>query len=172
MLGSDPAQGGAFYADAGYYSLEATTSSGKAKLNNIGIYKLSYEMYVSRSISFRPGYSLYALGTSYSDLGYGIDIESMYYPLTNPRTERYQEGGVQWTYRGFWHPYAVISFHQRQYQSIQSTYAGLGFGLGMVLNLFQGVNAHAEAKGLGLKGPSGSRLGEVQFVGGIGIEVD
>lgn len=167
-----PSIAGAFNADAGYYSLEARTSNGTAKLENIGVYRLAYEMNVSNHISFRPGYTLYALGTSYSDLGYGLDIEGVFYPLTNTRTERFHEGGVNWEYRGFWHPYTILSFHQRQYQSIQSTYAGLGIGFGVALSIFQNMNAHVEAKGLGLKGPSGSRVGEVQILGGIGIEVE
>lgn len=157
---------GEYGARFGYFNLEATTSSGKAKLSNIGLYSFTYAMNLGDHLEFRPGYSLYILGTSNIDLGYGPDIAVSYYPVTFNRPMLSTTSDLSLSLAEIYRPYVTLGFRQRQFQSIQSGYAGLGISLGSEIHWQSDSFFSAELSISILRGPLQSEITETNLIGG------
>jgi hypothetical protein len=161
------------YADdyqvgAGYFSLEGRTSSQTARLSNVGLYRFTYSLDIGDHFEFKPGYSLYLLGTSKVDLGYGLDLGFAYYPLTFNRELALDSNQMSWRHEELFRPFVSISFHQRQFQSINSGYAGLGLEVGTEVAWSEMFYVFAQAGFNFLKGPLDSRIQEIVILGGLG----
>ena len=169
---SNTAIANTFHSTVGYYSLNAKTSSGKQNLSNLGVYRFLYEVEVAKKISFKPSYSLYTIATTSGlELGYGTDIEFSYFPIANNGPMSYQNANVNWETYEIFRPYASLSFHQRQYQAIQSNYAGLGVQIGCSYQYNQNIQITAYTASIYLTGPLSSRISEIQVGGGIGLKL-
>lgn len=175
MLGlgvSGPAWGNSFNSTVGYYSINAETSGGKQTLQNFGVYRFIYDIDVAQHFSFRPSYSLYTIsGTDGLEFGYGTDIEFSYLPFTRNGAMSFQSPLVSWQTYEILQPYVSLSFHQRQYQSIQSNYAGLGVQAGSSYQLSRSIRLMAYVASMYLNGPLSSKINEFQLAGGIGMQL-
>jgi hypothetical protein len=78
---------------------------------------------------------------------------------------------VSWQTYEILQPYVSLSFHQRQYQSIQSNYAGLGFQAGSTYQLSHSIRLMAYVASIYLNGPLSSKVNEFQMAGGIGMQL-
>ncbi len=172
ILTSNVAIANSFSSTVGYYNIAATTSSGTQVLQNFGVYRFIYDIEVADHFAFRPSYSLYSISTASGlEFGYGTDIELSYMPFTQNGPQNFQNSNVSWRTYEIFRPYVSLSFHQRQYQSIQSNYAGLGFQAGSSYQFNQSINIIAYAASMYLNGPLSSRISEFQFAGGIGMKL-
>jgi hypothetical protein len=166
------ALGNSFNSTAGYYSINAETSAGRQTLQNFGVYRFIYDIDIAQHFSFRPSYSLYTIsGTDGLEFGYGTDIEFSYLPLSRNGAMSYQSPSVSWQTYEIFQPYVSLSFHQRQYQSIQSNYAGLGFQAGSTYQLSRSIRLMTYVASIYLNGPLSSRVNEFQLAGGIGMQL-
>ncbi len=172
LFASSNALGNSFNSTMGYYSITAETSVGKQTLQNFGVYRFIYDIDVAQHFSFRPSYSLYTIsGSDGLEFGYGTDIEFSYLPLTRNGAMSFQNPSVSWQTYEIFQPYVSLSFHQRQYQSIQSNYAGLGFQAGSTYQLSRSIRLMAYMATIYLNGPLSSRVNEFQLAGGIGMQL-
>ena len=152
----------------GYFNLDAKTSSGSTTIANLGYLKFLYSIDISNNVVFWPGYSLYFLGGANSDLGFGLDLELAYYPLSNASRFNSKSGHGQWTSYETIRPFVSFSFDQRSYQSVQSAYAGMGFALGADYQVSRSIFYFGKLAFLSLSGPLDSSISELQIQGGIG----
>lgn len=156
----------------GAYQIDATTSEGSVSLKNVGLAKFNYYLRLRENISFRPGYSLYVLKGKDADLGYGFDFSFLYYPLTRISSFTIDNNSVKWVHREVFRPYVGLSFHQRQYQSIQSNYAGIGICAGLEYRpgafLPDSMHVTTEVNLIGLDGPLSAKITETQATIGLG----
>jgi len=172
LLASDLILANSFNSTAGYYSITATTSNGQQTLQNFGVYRFIYDIDVAQHFSFRPSYSLYTIsGSDGLEFGYGTDIEFSYLPFSRNGAMSYQSPSVSWQTYEIFQPYVSLSFHQRQYQSIQSNYAGLGIQAGSSYQLSRSIRLMAYMASIYLNGPLSSRVNEFQLAGGIGMQL-
>jgi len=172
LFSSNIAIANSFGSTVGYYSIAATTSTGTQTLQNFGVYRFIYDIEVADHFAFRPAYSLYSISTATGlEFGYGTDIELSYMPFSQNGPQNFQNSNVSWRTYEIFRPYVSVSFHQRQYQSIQSNYAGLGFQAGSSYQYNQSINFIAYAASIFLNGPLSSRINEFQFAGGIGMKL-
>ncbi|MFW7379130.1 MAG: hypothetical protein ACOH5I_10015 [Oligoflexus sp.] len=160
LISNTEAQASEFRVSAGYFNLEAKTSTQRTNLGNLGVYRFAYAAAIGDHFSFQPGYSLYVIGTSSFDLGYGLDLNFGYYPLSLNRGYRQSYKNIKWQQTDELRPFVMVSFYQRQYQSIQSTYAGLGLSLGADYQL-QSIALFARGGLALLKGPFGAQISEI-----------
>ncbi|MFK8139285.1 MAG: hypothetical protein AB8E15_13075 [Bdellovibrionales bacterium] len=151
----------------GFYSLEAKTSSASGSSANLGLYRANYAMDLTRNLDFNVGYTLIMSNIVGGDLGYGFDFGVSWYPL-GPSAPIM--GGVEGlfvkiepTYR----PFVELSFHQRQFQSVQSSYAGFGIALGAERDFTDSYDLKASARFISLDGPSGSSASELSLSFGV-----
>jgi hypothetical protein len=172
LFPSNLALANSFSSTAGYYSIAAKTSSGTENLKNFGVYRFIYDIEVGDKFAFRPSYSIYTISSDAGlEFGYGTDIEFSYMPLTRNGSMNFQNSNVSWRTFEVFRPYVSISFHQRQYQDIQSNYAGLGLQAGTSYQYDQSIYILAYAASIFLSGPLSSRINEFQFAGGIGMNL-
>jgi hypothetical protein len=168
------ALGDQYEISGGYFQIEAVTSENKATVSNAGLIELAYCIEFTSSIALKPGYSLYLFPASGagSDIGYGLDIGLKWYPFSQAPVFRISSGGTRWTYAEIIRPYLVLSFHQRQYQSIQSSYAGLGLSVGsefvLPLSFLRSLYGVVDFSSIDLNGPLNSTITETQYTFGIG----
>lgn len=149
-----------------YFSITSKTSAGQRNLSNLGHFMVSYEIPVLDRVTIKPSYSLYIVGSDLSDLGYGLNLEFDYYPFSFNRRLIYKDQNLFVSSSEKLRPYVGLSFHQRQYQSIQSSYAGLGINVGADYQWQQDTKLNVWFASLSLSGPLDSEISEIQF--GVG----
>lgn len=170
LMLAEPLLGNAFITSTGYYHIKAKTSAGKQTLANFGVYRFAYEADIAQHFAFRPSYSLYTIASSSGlELGYGTDLEFSYLPFTQNSPLSFENNRTSWQSYEVLKPYISLSFHQRQYQSIQSNYAGLGLQIGGYWQLNRSFQIVSYLSSMYLDGPFGSRIQETQVSGGIGM---
>lgn len=157
----------------GYYRITAKTSEKSPTIANVGVVKMSYHLSLTPAVTLRPGYSIYALkGSDEIEIGYGLDIGILWYFLSADPHFYLDEGPIKWEYNEIYRPYMAFSFHQRQYQAIQSSYAGIGLTVGCEFKpgglLPGGMYFVSELNYMAMDGPLDSTLNEIQVIGGIG----
>ncbi len=161
-------EAGKFNFNMGYYSLSAISSTAKrGNVNNFGIYNLEYRLGVLSHFEIGLGYSILMSNIIGGDLGYGPDFSLYWYPLTLTTADRGSSDKVQYASTDLWKPYLGISFSQRQFQAVQTNYAGFGLMVGLERVLtdvwsVQGlVNFHSYS------GNASSSATEFDYLGGI-----
>lgn len=153
-----------------FFSLEAENSRGSQNLSNLGHFQVSYEVPVFDKIRITPSYSLYILGSDFSDLGYGLNVGVSYFPFSLNRSMIHRSKDLFIHSAEKIRPFVGLSFHQRQYQSIQSTYAGLGIKFGADYQWKPDTRVSFFIASLSLSGPLDSQVTE--FQAGVGTSLD
>lgn len=157
---------------AGYYNLSASTSDTKVNLQNIGLFRFSYLLPIFDRFEFNAGYSLYVLGSSDIDLGFGPDFGFSYFYLSRNDATRFDNGSVSLKSYEIWRPFVGVQFSQRQYQSVQASYAGLNLNTGTDYSLTERMAVRATATYQMLKGPLSSKVKEFSLVGGLVVDLE
>ncbi|WP_132323321.1 hypothetical protein [Pseudobacteriovorax antillogorgiicola] len=158
-------------ATLGYFNIKSTTSAGDTNLANLGHFRLVYEIPFMNRFSVKPSYSLYLLGIDSSDIGYGFDLEFNYYPFTFNRPMKLGQNSLNFMSAEKLRPFVGLSFHQRQYQSIQSNYAGIGITFGAQYQYSREFRFVSGLTVISMKGPLDSALSEQQLYFGTIIEL-
>lgn len=152
----------------GYFDLTAKTDSSSGNVNAVGYYHFGYAHSLLPSLDLCLGYSLMMTQTVGGDLGYGADIGFAWYPisLSYPYELRIP-GQTSFMISELWRPFVTISFHQRQYQSVQAAYAGFGISAGIERSFKHPISFKGEIRTITLNGPRQSVANEMDFFGGI-----
>lgn len=151
----------------GYFSLLAKTKEKSGSVDNFGAYQLNFRYAVTHFMEVAIGYSLIASKTFSGDFGFGPDIGLIYFPFTSANPISAATENVHYTSYELFKPYLTTAFHQRQYQSIQSSYAGFGFGAGSEVYWKSNMSFKVEIRYLPLGGPDSAISNELDFLGGI-----
>lgn len=152
---------------AGYFSLMAKTKEKAGNINNFGSYQLNFRYAVAHFLEVSIGYSLIASKTFSGDFGFGPDIGLVYFPFTSANPIEASRENVHFRSYELFKPYLGMAFHQRQYQSIQSSYAGFGFAAGSEIYWKENMSFKVEARYLPLGGPDGAISNEFDVLAGI-----
>lgn len=153
----------------GFFMLSATNSRGSSSISNLGSYQISYRMPIRLQMEFQLGYSLMASKTIGGDLGYGPDLGLLYFPMTLASAAVGRGENIEIESSEFFRPYIAGAFHQRQYQSTQSSYAGFSFTGGSEYLLRPGFSLRGELRYLRLIGPSNSTANQIDFLAGFSV---
>ncbi|MCB0385196.1 MAG: hypothetical protein KDD43_07370 [Bdellovibrionales bacterium] len=152
---------------AGWFSISAKTNSGSSELSNFGAYRINYFIPVFRQLDLTVGYSLLMSDTFGGDLGYGVDGGVTYYPISNSRPIKADSENARMVVDSLWRPYAGLGFSQRQFQSVQSTYAGFSLFGGVERSLMREFDFKAELRIVELQGAGVATATEMTLVAGI-----
>ena len=153
----------------GFYSFASETSTDTASISFPGYFGCEFDISVTDSIVIAPGYSVYIISTADTDLGYGFDLMAKYFPVTISSVVRQSNENDEWTLAPLWRPYAMLGFEQRQFQSIQSNYAGILIGGGTHYQMFKEDYLFSELSFTYLAGPSSSNIKEFKLTIGYGF---
>lgn len=151
----------------GYFSLKAKTKEKAGNVSNLGAYQMNFRYAVAHYLEIGIGYSLIASKTFSGDFGFGPDIGLVYFPFTSANPIEATSSNVHFVSYEVYKPYLTGAFHQRQYQSIQSSYAGFGFGAGSEIYWKRNMSFKLELRYLPLAGPDKAVSDEVDFMGGL-----
>ncbi len=159
-------------AQFGYFQLAAKNSQGTSHIANLSLLDLTFALPVHRQVDFCVGYSLYALEGSSVELGFGPNLGVRYFPLTSGGTETYGFGNSTLTHYQVFRPFVALQFHQRQFQTVQSSFAGIGLGVGTEYAWSGNAFFTGALNYRYLKGPLQSRIIETSVTFGIGTTLN
>ena len=151
----------------GGYSFSAQTSTKKAQLTNIGSFSFEYAIPVKSQFEFFFGYTLNLEGGLSGDIAYGLDIGTKYFPFqwTNDISASSSEFSL--SIQEKMRPYFGLSFHQRQFQSIHTSYAGFGLTAGLEYRLLKNINLSFTIRSLSLSGPDKASASIIESLVGM-----
>jgi hypothetical protein len=149
--------------DLGFYTIKAvgpTSGSGTGTINlsTPGAYALSAGYAIHPQIELSPGYTIFYSKIYMGDMGFGPDFYLHYYPLTTSSGLRASQNEVSYFEREQIRPFVSVSFHQRQFQSVQSSYSGFGFDFGSEIQISKIYSIRALMRTMSLAGPSGASM--------------
>jgi hypothetical protein len=170
-LGSNLAEASRFGASMGYYSLQAETSGGKKDISNIGVYRIAYLLSMMDHFEFNVGYSIYVIGSRKLDLGFGPDLGMLYFPFSQNASSRLDQGSIDFRSFEHWRPFFGGTFHQRQFQSIQSSYAGPGLQLGADYGFNQTTSIRGLMEYQWLSGPLQASVNSLSLLFGVALDI-
>lgn len=153
----------------GVFSLTAETDNGSGSISGVGSYLLAYRHPLSQTLELGLGYSMNATETFGGDLGYGPDLGISYFPLTTTQPEEFRDNTTTVKISPLWRPYVSLSFHQRQYQSTQTSYGGFGLAGGSEYQWKPTMSFKLEIRLLNLTGPSNGKATEIDAMAGISL---
>lgn len=151
----------------GYFTLEAKTKEKKGNVDNFGAYQLNYRYAFANYLELAIGYSLIASKTFSGDFGFGPDIGLVYFPFSSSNAIEATSENVNFRSYELYKPYVVGAFHQRQYQSIQSSYAGFSAGVGVEIYWKSNISINIESRYLPLGGPNSATSNEFDLLAGF-----
>ena len=151
----------------GYYSLSATTTSGSTSLSNLGAYRLSISHEIHRKVSLNVGYNILFESIITGDSSFGFDLGANYFHWGSGNVGNSKIGNIDIKIFQDWSPYVGFNFNQRQYQSIRSSYSGIGLTVGSLKNLLGKMNLIIEARYVSLSGATSSTATELSLQSGI-----
>ena len=123
-------------AHFGFYDIraESQSSSGNTSvlaLQRPGSYQLQAQFRLLEPLEIGIGYSLFYSKIIAGDMGFGPDISLIYFPKTAGSRQTWSQEGLSVKALENWRPFISGSFHQRQFQSIQTSYSGFGLQVGL-----------------------------------------
>lgn len=152
---------------AGGYSLSASTDEASGSASGLGGYKINYSFNLLNNLDMTVGYSIIMSNTFGGDLGFGFDFEFNYFPLTPSIPINSKSTKSFMTVKPLWRPLVGICFHQRQFQSVNSNYAGFGLNLGFERSMDRIFDLKGLVRYSVLGGPGSANATEILILGGI-----
>jgi hypothetical protein len=153
----------------GVYSFTAKTSVSQATLSNWGAYSFEYLIPFQQQFDFHFGYTINMEGGISGDIAYGLDLGVHYYPFNKTSNTYFKTPTLSLVISEKLRPFVGLSFHQRQFQSIRTSYAGFGFSMGADYAMWKRTDLTSSLRFLSLKGPESSTSTLVEIFGGIVI---
>ena len=162
------------YADSfdilfGAYDLSAKTESASGSSTNIGGYKLTYSHNLAPQFTLTAGYTLIMSDTIGGDLSFGFDLGGNYYFLTPSDRLVSETKNATMTIAHKLRPYVGLTFHQRQFQSVKSNYAGFGLNAGSTFDINKDYELKALFRYITLSGPQNATATELSILLGLTI---
>jgi hypothetical protein len=153
----------------GGYQFNASNkrNNTSSSLSGLGSYRLGYRYEFFDNLELDLGYSLLATKTLSGDLSFGVDLGMTYFPFTTAGDIRVNTAEVSGLYQSLWRPFVGVAFHQRNFQSTSSQYAGPGVKLGTEYQWRESVSFEAMLRYISLGGPNQSAAVQIEGLFGI-----
>lgn len=155
----------------GFFGISAKTARSQGSLSNVGAYMVQYRHPFGSKLEVGLGYSVLMSKGIGGELAFGPDIGIYYFPLTRNNSLEMDEFATRMSWSEVWKPYLSVCFAQKQFQSVQTTYAGIGFTVGTERSLDSSVNVFGQASYRTMSGNSGATATEFSVLGGASIYV-
>lgn len=166
---STAAAGSKFDIMTGFFSISAKTDQTSGNLSGFGSYRFTYHYRLVDNLDLDAGYSLFLSRGISGDMGYGPDFGFSYYPFTAGGLIRASTKNVTYESMELWRPYVGLSFHQRQFQSVNSAYAGFGGSVGTNYRYSDQIDLKTELRLQTLTGPNKASATETELFFGLGF---
>jgi hypothetical protein len=161
-------------ADFGFYSISAkgpsTSQSSGVNLSGPGSYSLSGQFSILPSFELGVGYTVFYSKFISGDMGLGPDLSAVWYPVNQGSGLAFNSQGLRYFEIQTWRPYAAISFHQRQFQSVESSYSGFGFSGGVEMQYSKETAFRATVRSMSLLGPAKSTFDYLDILIGLQLQ--
>ena len=154
----------------GYYSVNAKTATASGSTSGPGLYQFNFRRAITTKFEFTIGYTVYFSSLISGDSGSGLDIGVNYFPLTFSGPVEAAGPGASISIDEIWRPYLGVTFNQRNFQSVQTTYTGYGIHIGIERSLTDTLNLNGMARTIKLSGPRQSTGTETDFLVGAGFK--
>lgn len=166
------AQTAKFVLSAGAFQFSAENASNKLSrsISGMGSYQVSYRHAVKQVFEIDLGYSMLATETIGGDVSFGFDIGANYYPLTDATGLVGDSDLAIIRLNDRWRPFVGLSFSQRNFQSTNSQYAGLGIKGGTEFQFNEQFAIHGTVRYLMLGGPNQSFATQIDILSGIVVQ--
>jgi hypothetical protein len=168
----DAAKAGKLVLSGGAYSFSAENASTRvsATLSGLGSYQIAYRHAIAQNFELDFGFSLLATNTFGGDLSFGIDVGANYFFMTSSGViaSDSSEGNIVLIHR--WRPFVGASFHQRNFQSTASQYAGFGLKGGTEYQYDERFALHGTIRYLSLAGPNQAGASQIDILTGLVIQ--
>lgn len=138
----------------GAYSISAKTDRSSGSFSGPGIYRVAYRQGFIDGFEFTAGYSLLFSSVISGDMSYGPDIGAIAYPFSAAGPVTAETPNVKFRAVETIRPFASFSFHQRQFRSVEASYAGFSVGAGAAFEVSENLTMRAEFRQLLLSGPN------------------
>jgi hypothetical protein len=155
----------------GYYSYTAKTTSGSSKISSPSSYAFRYSHEVLRRTEVAVGYTLNTENMAGGDVSYGMDIGAFYYPFSEAETKTFQGQRVTAESLSVWRPKAGLFFHQRQFQSVRTNYAGFGITVGTEWHWKDKFFIEPAIRRISLNGPSTAEADVTEVLVGLNFDL-
>jgi hypothetical protein len=153
----------------GYYSISAKTATQSGSLSGLGLYHLNYRRAITPKIEFAAGYTIYFTGIIGGDSGSGVDLGINYFPFADAQAVEMAKDGKSIYVDELYRPYVGVTFDQRSFQSVQSSYSGFGLLLGLERTLTDLLSLNFSLRYMNLSGGVDATATEMDFLGGFSI---
>lgn len=151
----------------GAFDLSAHTATQRGGVSNLGSYAIMYHHLISNRLSFGVGYSVLMSDVVGGDLAFGPDIGLFWFPLSRNAPLEFGSERTQVIIKELWRPFVGASFHQRQFQSVHSSYAGFGGSAGVTFAYSMDFDLKAEARYIKFAGPREATATEMNLFSGL-----
>ncbi len=151
----------------GYYTLDAQTKTAAAKFSALGVYAIQIRKTLVPQVDFGLGYTIQTSQSFVGDVSYGPDLGLYYFPVSNSNPLIAQNSTTQFKLNETFKPYIGMNFHQRNYQSAKSSYAGFSLITGCEFDIDQNYSINTQLRLLNLSGPEDSTAKEINLLGGL-----
>lgn len=151
----------------GYFGINAKANGNTSNIGNPSAFRIGYQYPILNQFEISGGYTILMADFSGSDLGYGVDIGANYFPLTFSHEEKVKDPHFEVKRYQQYSPYIGLGFYQRQFQSVQNSYAGMGLTLGTEKYYNKKINFKAEARYITMAGAGDSEATEINLMLGI-----
>lgn len=151
----------------GYYSLNAETNTGSGKLAALGVYNFYVRKSFVPQFDFGIGYTLQMSKSFYGDVSYGPDLGFYYFPISNATPLFANYSTTRFQLNEAYKPYVGFNFHQRNYQSAKSSYAGFSLVAGCEFDIGLTFSLNSQIRYLNLNGPQDSKIQDFNLLGGL-----
>jgi hypothetical protein len=151
----------------GYYSLSAENTTGGGRLSSLGIYNFYVRKSFLPHFDFGLGYTLQMSKSFYGDVSYGPDLGTYYFPVSNATPIIAESKTSLFKLNEAYRPYLGLNFHQRNYQSAKSSYAGFSFIGGCEFDVGYKFSLNTQIRYLNLSGPQDSTAKDINLLGGF-----
>lgn len=146
-------------ATFGFYdiSAQAQSSTGATQslaLQRPGSYQLNAQFRLKEPLEISVGYCIFYSKIIGGDMGFGPDISLIYFPLAAGSSQAWNDFEHSLKLLETLRPFVAGSFHQRQFQSVQTSYSGFGLQVGLEWSQNQKWGYIAKASSQSLTGPS------------------
>ncbi len=159
---------GTLEASLGAYQFNATNSNNGAKnsLAGFGAYHVAYHNPIWSHFEADAGYSIIATNGFGGDLAFGFDIGINYFPFTENTDIKFKTPIASGVFGSVWRPFIGLGFHQRNFQSTSSQYAGAGLKIGAEYEWKQSMSLIGYARYISLGGPNQSQANQTELLFG------
>lgn len=159
--------------NTGYFNLTAKTATTNGKISSLSCYQIAFRNSLLSQLELSLGYTL-TLSKSFSlsgDMGYGPDMGLILFPFGSAAEMNIENKmGLNFNQYEVFRPFISGGFHQRQFQSIQASYAGFSAGAGFEYWWKHNFGFRALSQLILLRGPQKATAQEVDILGGITFE--